>query len=100
MECANDLKGGGGLMSIRSTILLAIEKVAKEQDRKLAPLTDDLPILESGLDSLALAVLVARLEDELNVDPFTESSFSPVTVGDLIAAYERVGETNNALPSN
>ncbi len=87
-------------MSIRSTILLAIEKVAKEQDRKLAPLTDDLPILESGLDSVALAVLVVRLEDELNIDPFTESSFSPLTVGDLIAAYERVVETNDALPSN
>ena len=32
-----------------------MEKVAKEHDKKLAPLTDDLILLESGLDSLAFA---------------------------------------------
>ena len=31
---------------------------------------DDLVLLDSGLDSLCFAILVARLEDELGVDPF------------------------------
>jgi acyl carrier protein len=78
-------------MSLRSKILLAVEKVAKEHKRALAPLTDDLVVLESGLDSLSLAVLVAHLEDELMVDPFTASDGInfPVTLGDFVAAYER-----------
>ena len=77
-------------MSIKSTIILAIRKVAKEHNRALAPLADNLALLESGLDSLSLAVLVARLEDELMVDPFTEFKGVdvPKTLGDLVAAYE------------
>ena len=46
--------------------------------RILAPLTDD-RAADCGLDSLGFAVLVARLEDELGVDPFTaaEEAFFP-----------------------
>ena len=68
----------------------AIEKVAKDHECTLAPLTDDLALFDSGLDSLALAALVARLEDELAVDPFTSSEAVdfPVTLGDLLALYE------------
>ena len=82
-------------MSVRSRIILAIEKIAKEQKRTLVHLSDDVLLLESGLDSLCLAVLVARLEDELRVDPFTASKAAdfPVTLGDLIAAYERTVKT-------
>jgi acyl carrier protein len=68
----------------------AIEEIAAAQKKTLAPLTDDLALTNSGLDSLCFALLVARLEDETGRDPFTESdevSF-PVTLGDLIALYE------------
>ena len=77
-------------MSVRSKIMLAIEKVAEDYERTLVPLTDDLALFDSGLDSLCLAALVARLEDELMVDPFTTSEVIdfPVTVGDLLALYE------------
>ncbi len=77
-------------MSARSTILTQIKKIATEQGKKLAPLTDELPLLESGLDSLALAILVARLEEILGVDPFTESSdaYYPTTLGDFVRFYE------------
>ena len=77
-------------MSVRSKIMLAIEKVAEDYERTLVPLTDDLALFDSGLDSLCLAALVARLEDELMVDPFTTSEVVdfPVTVGDLLALYE------------
>jgi acyl carrier protein len=67
-----------------------MEKIAKEQNKNLAPLTNNLALLESGLDSLGFAILVTRLEDTLGVDPFSETdAFSfPVTFGDLVKAYE------------
>ena len=77
-------------MSIRLTILAQIKEVAAEQGKPLRPLTDDLVLLESGLDSLCFAILVARLEDELGSDPFTSSDdvYFPVTLGDFIGFYE------------
>ena len=77
-------------MSVRLRIMSEIEKVAKENKRALAPLTDELVLLDSGLDSLCFAVLVARLEDELKVDPFTASEDVefPITLGQFIASYE------------
>ena len=41
------------------------------QNKTLAVLSDDLPLMESGLDSLCIAVLVASLDDELELDPFS-----------------------------
>ena len=77
-------------MSIRLTILDQMTEVAAEQGKQLAPLADDLVLLESGLDSLCFAILVARLEDKLGSDPFTASDdvYFPVTLGDFIAFYE------------
>ena len=56
----------------------------------MAPLSDDLPLLETGLDSLCLAILVASLDDELGLDPLSSDANStfPVTLGDFIAVYE------------
>lgn len=78
-------------MTIRDKVLAVIEQVASEQDKKLPPLDDKLRLIESGLDSLALAVVVARLEDQLETDPFdTVAEVAlPVTLGDFIALYER-----------
>ena len=78
-------------MSIRSTVASQFEQVALEQKRKLARLSDDLRLLDSGLDSLSFALIVARLEDSLGVDPFDASdevSF-PVTFGDFVRLYDR-----------
>ena len=77
-------------VSVRSKIMLAIEDVAKDYKRPLAPLTDDLALFDSGLDSLSLAALIARLEDELMLDPFTTSEVVdfPETLGDFLALYE------------
>ena len=77
-------------MSLRDTILDEIRTVAAEQNMTLAPLTDDLPIGDTGLDSLCFAILVARLEDITGRDPLTsagDASF-PHTVGEFIAVYE------------
>jgi acyl carrier protein len=77
-------------MTTKLTIESEIRKVASEQNVRLAPLSDDLNLLDSGLDSLCFAILVARLEDSLGVDPFTASNdvTFPVTLGDLVQAYE------------
>ena len=81
---------GAPEVSIKLAITSQMQKIADEQSKKLAPLTDDLNLLESGLDSLCFAILVARLEDELGCDPFTASDDIqyPVTLGEFIRFYE------------
>lgn len=77
-------------MSIRSVILERAVLIARQQDKPLAPLTDDLPLIGSGLDLLCIAILVANLDDELGIDPFAadEQAAFPVTFGDFIRSYE------------
>jgi hypothetical protein len=79
-------------MSVRLRIISAIKQIAVEQQVTLPPLDDDLSLHETGFDSLAFAILVARLEDDLGVDPFTisEDAGFPLTIGDFIGAYENV----------
>ena len=78
-------------MSVKSTITAQFQQVAKEQDRTLAPLSDELKLNQSGLDSLSFAVIAARLEDSLGVAPFNEMEEAkfPVTFGDFVRLYER-----------
>jgi acyl carrier protein len=83
-------------MSIGSQITALFADVALDQHKALAPLSDELGLLETGLDSLCFAIIVARLEDELGVDPFSaedEIDF-PVTVGDFIRLYENAAAAN------
>lgn len=77
-------------MSIRSQVVAQVSQVAKEQGKRLAPLSDDLPLLASGLDSLCFAIVVARLEDSIGIDPFSLSDDSrfPVTFGEFVQFYE------------
>jgi acyl carrier protein len=81
-------------MSIRSEIITQFTEVAKEQDKHLAPLTDSLELLESGLDSMCFAIIVSRLEDVLGIDPFStaEDGAFPVTVGEFIKFYENAAK--------
>jgi hypothetical protein len=76
-------------MSLRATIVALFEDVARSQHRTLAPLTDDLRLLQSGLDSLSFALIAARLEDTLGFDPFERASRFPVTFGDFVALYDQ-----------
>jgi acyl carrier protein len=77
-------------MSIRTTIISEIQRLAEAEDKQVPSLTDDLVLLNTGLDSLAIAILVARLEETLGLDPFTQSDdiYYPVTLGDFIRSYE------------
>jgi len=81
-------------MSLRSEILSQFDQVAREQDKKLPVLTDNLELMDSGLDSLCLAIIVSRLEDILGIEPFSTSedvSF-PRTVGEFITFYENAAK--------
>jgi acyl carrier protein len=77
-------------MSVRSTVISQFEQAAAEQHRTLAPLSDNLKLLDSGLDSLSFALIVARLENVLGFDPFdvVDDIKFPVTFGDFVKLYE------------
>jgi len=77
-------------MSVRETVISQLREIAAENGKNVGDLTDSMPLLESGPDSLGIAILVARLEEALGFDPFTGSDdvFYPVTVGDFIRFYE------------
>lgn len=79
-------------MSIRPKIIAAMKLIAEEQKISLPPLEDSLSLNETGFDSLAFAILVARLEDDLGIDPFTisENVTALSTVGDFVRLYENV----------
>ncbi len=76
--------------SVRSAVTSTFIAVAAEQNKQLAPLVDDLALMDAGLDSLCIAIIVARLDDQLSVDPFggEDDIALPVTVGDFIRIYE------------
>jgi acyl carrier protein len=69
-----------------------MQQIAEEQKVTLPPLQDDLSLHDTGFDSLAFAILVARLEDDLGIDPFTiaEDAAFPSTVGEFVRVYENV----------
>src|ERR1700685_843956 len=98
-------------MSVRATIISQLEEIRRASEQAplplrgkaqlplrgkvLPPLTDELAMLDSGLDSLGIAVLVTRLEDTLGLDPFTDSDITspPVTLGDFIQLYEHASQS-------
>jgi hypothetical protein len=78
-------------MSVRDAVLSQVKLVAEQQRKTLEPLTDDMPLVGSGLDSLCIALVVANLEDELGVDPFGIGGdvAMPFTLGEFIEFYEK-----------
>jgi acyl carrier protein len=83
---------------IESTVISLIKEIAGERELDLPPLTSDVVLVETGLDSLGIAILVARLEDALGIDPFTASDEFPsiVTLGDFIRFYEDVARSTHS----
>lgn len=80
----------GAASAVRDQVTLQFHQVAANQERNLRALSNDLPLLASGLDSLCFAIIVAELEDTLGLDPFSDADevFFPVTFGDFVALYE------------
>jgi len=76
-------------MDVKAEVIAQFTQVATEQNMQLAPLTDELPLFNTGLDSLCFAIVVVRLEASLGIDPFNADNFSfPVTFGEFIGCYK------------
>jgi aryl carrier-like protein len=66
-------------------------QLLEEDGMSAVELTPDTVLLDTGLDSLGLAVLVTRLETELGYDPFslmTEAVY-PRTLNDFVVIYDK-----------
>jgi hypothetical protein len=76
-------------MLLRDIIAAQFWEVAHQQRCELAPLSDDLELLRSGLDSLSIALIVARLEEALGFNPFESDEVTgfPTTFGDFVNFY-------------
>lgn len=75
---------------LKTKILASLERVASMNDVTLvSPLEEDTVLLESGLDSLGFATLVASLDVELDYDPFAaaDEAYYPRTLAEFIDYY-------------
>lgn len=77
---------------MRELILKKFNEVLEQNEEgvTLSSISDDQVLLESGLDSLGFAILVALLDEELGFDPFqlTDEPVYPTTFGEFVAIYE------------
>ena len=74
---------------ITKTFNEVLEQTNPEHE-KYNELDDDLVLLDSGLDSLGFAILVALLDEELGYDPFQvmEEPIYPTTFDEFLKTYE------------
>jgi acyl carrier protein len=83
------LTGKPDSAEIRQTIHRVITEIVERNGRPAPAFGDDDLLVDTGLASLDLAALIARLERVWRVDPFLEAV--PITeirtVGDLCRAY-------------
>jgi len=76
---------------MRDNILKLFHEVISESGgQSVGDLTDETILLESGLDSLGFAILVARLDEEFGLDPFSASDepYYPRKLGEFVRLYE------------
>jgi len=79
-------------MSYREKIVELLHEALVITESELSgELLDMTPLLETGLDSLGFAILVARLEEELGFDPFVEmdEAVYPRVFGEFVAIYDQ-----------
>lgn len=67
------------------------EMWSEDHDTPPPVLADDTVLLETGFDSMAFAVFVARLDDDLGFDPFSDAdeAYYPSTFGEFVAFYHK-----------
>ena len=79
-------------MTTRNAILSEFNQVLKDSGVNSAvEMHDDTILLDSGLDSLGFAILVARLEEKLGYDPFVlmKEPIYPTTFAEFVAIYDQ-----------
>lgn len=76
----------------KNAIMQVIKEVARQNKLQLPPLREDMEIVdELGFTSLAVASVIANLEEILIVDPFQDEGVMITdirTIGDLCSVYE------------
>lgn len=80
------------MKELEKTIIRVFHEALESTDSELiGEITEDMILLESGLDSLGFAVLVALLEEELEYDPFAlmEDAVYPKSFKQFIDIYEK-----------
>jgi acyl carrier protein len=84
--------GDQGDMDLRDKIETVMRSVGKQYHKELvAEFRDDTVLLESGLDSLDCAIVIGRLQQELQVDPFSrldDPAAYPRTFGEFVRLYQ------------
>lgn len=76
---------------IEQCLCMAIELANIEPPTEIG---EEMLLLETGLDSLGLAMLVVDLEEKFGYDPFTlmEEPIYPKTFGQFVGIYERFAD--------
>jgi|TARA_R110002124_G_scaffold241181_3_gene406456 acyl carrier protein len=78
---------------MRDLIVTKFNEALEQTDKTVQynTIEDSAVLLETGLDSLGFAILVALLEDELDLDPFQmmDEPIYPRTFGEFVAIYEK-----------
>ena len=80
------------ITGLKETIIQTFLEVLAIRELTLRKeLTDDVVLLETGLDSLGFAILVAKLEECLAYDPFVlmDEPYYPKTLGEFVAIYDQ-----------
>lgn len=65
------------------------QALARVSDRELGPLAPDQPLVELGLDSIAMTDLVMVLEDDFGVNLEREDMEGLTTLADLVVLLEK-----------
>ncbi|MGC6367707.1 MAG: acyl carrier protein [Candidatus Marinamargulisbacteria bacterium] len=75
---------------IRETLIIVME----ENEITPPEITDDTVLLQTGLDSLGFAILVATLEEKIGFDPFVmmDDVIYPTTFSEFVEIYEKVNQ--------
>jgi acyl carrier protein len=74
---------------MKDTIIEVLNEVLKENGSPPFPFTESTNIFsETSIDSLALAVVLVKLEERLGKDPFAAGFAGFSTVGELVQLYE------------
>lgn len=79
-------------MNVEQIIRDSLEQVALMASCQLiADIKEETVLLQSGLDSLGFAMLVAQLEEDLGVDPFSQMQIAvyPRTFGEFVSIYRQ-----------
>lgn len=79
-------------MKLEQTIRDTLTQVALIADCQLtAQINDNTVLLQSGLDSLGFAMLVAQLEEDLGIDPFSQMQIAvyPRTFAEFVSIYRQ-----------